>query len=192
MENKFNLLKYLLFLPLLFLTFCQENNETITLNSEDVITKNSKVASLIKAAIKSDSDDDDDAEQCVEFHYPIALYVIFSQGQSIETIVINNDDELFNFFDTLTESDEIRIDFPLVLLDIDGEETIINSLTELEETLQIAVDACRGDDSQYDYCDDDNKKVYVCHNGNTLCVSVNAIRAHLDHGDELGQCDDDD
>ncbi len=191
MKKQLKLFRYLLFLPFLLLIFCQDNNdEIISLNSKDIITKNSKVTSLMKSAVKSDSDDDNDDEQCVEFQYPIAFYVIFPQGQSIETIVVTSDEELFDFFDTLTETDEIRIDFPLVLVGVDGEETIINSLTELEDTLQIAVDACRGD-NQYEYCDDNNKKVYICHNGNTLCVSVNAINAHLEHGDELGQCDDD-
>jgi hypothetical protein len=31
-------------------------------------------------------------------------------------------------------------------------------------------------------------KVKVCHNGNTLCVSQNAVNAHLAHGDFLGPC----
>jgi N-acetylneuraminic acid mutarotase len=40
------------------------------------------------------------------------------------------------------------------------------------------------------YCTNnkDNRKVYVCHNGETICVSVNAVEAHLSHGDQLGQC----
>ena len=40
------------------------------------------------------------------------------------------------------------------------------------------------------FCDrsPNNEKVYVCHNGNTVCVSVNALKAHLDHGDKLGEC----
>lgn len=38
------------------------------------------------------------------------------------------------------------------------------------------------------YCDDQKKKAYVCHNGNTICVSVNAVPSHLNHGDYLGQC----
>lgn len=33
-----------------------------------------------------------------------------------------------------------------------------------------------------------SRKVYVCHNGNTLCVSQNAVNAHLAHGDFLGPC----
>ncbi|MDQ6814067.1 MAG: HYR domain-containing protein [Bacteroidota bacterium] len=40
------------------------------------------------------------------------------------------------------------------------------------------------------YCDPDkkNSKVNVCHNGNTLCISINALKTHLDHGDQLGDC----
>lgn len=33
-----------------------------------------------------------------------------------------------------------------------------------------------------------NMKIKVCHNGNTLCVSENAVAAHLAHGDFLGPC----
>jgi hypothetical protein len=36
---------------------------------------------------------------------------------------------------------------------------------------------------------DGNKKMFVCHNGNnTLSISVNAVPAHLAHGDYLGPC----
>ena len=40
------------------------------------------------------------------------------------------------------------------------------------------------------YCDKNSneQKVYVCHNGNTICISVNALQTHLDHGDYLGPC----
>ena len=122
------------------------------------------------------------------------LFLFFAQldpNQSIQYISINNDEDLINFFDTLEASAEVKMEFPLILLGIDGSETQVNSLTELEEILEVVVDACRGED-EYEYCHDNNKKVYVCHNGKTICVSINAIKAHLDHGDELGKCDDDD
>ncbi|MBE0673271.1 MAG: T9SS type A sorting domain-containing protein, partial [Bacteroidales bacterium] len=34
----------------------------------------------------------------------------------------------------------------------------------------------------------DGKKVSICHNGKTICVSTHAVRAHLEHGDKLGAC----
>ena len=41
------------------------------------------------------------------------------------------------------------------------------------------------------YCNEDKTKVLICHNGNTICVSTNAKDAHLEHGDDLGECEDD-
>jgi hypothetical protein len=35
-----------------------------------------------------------------------------------------------------------------------------------------------------------HKKVSVCHNGHQICISAEAVKAHLEHGDYLGSCDD--
>ena len=190
LNNSFNLLGYLLILPFLLFFACQEGVEDISMESESAINQDSKIVSLMKSAIKSGSDDDD---QCVEFVYPIAFYAYYPSSVNIETIVIENDEELISFFDHLASVDQINIDFPFGLTSDDGEVTLIYSLTELEETLQIAVDACRGE-GEFEYCDDKNKKVYVCHNGQTICISVNAIWTHLNnHEDDYkGKCDDDD
>jgi hypothetical protein len=32
------------------------------------------------------------------------------------------------------------------------------------------------------------KKVRICHNGVNICISSNAVRTHLEHGDTLGEC----
>ena len=53
------------------------------------------------------------------------------------------------------------------------------------------------DDDDKNDRDKDNRKVLICHtrgNGKTvtLCVSVNAVKAHLKHGDRLGPCEDSD
>ena len=43
--------------------------------------------------------------------------------------------------------------------------------------------------NNYD-CDDTDgkKKVIVCHNGKPICISANALQAHLNHGDQAGPC----
>ncbi|HWB90626.1 MAG TPA: LamG-like jellyroll fold domain-containing protein [Puia sp.] len=37
-------------------------------------------------------------------------------------------------------------------------------------------------------CGNNDDKVTICHNGNTICVSPDAVPAHLSHGDHLGVC----
>jgi hypothetical protein len=52
---------------------------------------------------------------------------------------------------------------------------------------QPVANSCRG----YEYVDcgkKEDKKVVVCHNGKSLCISVNALDEHLSHGDLLGNC----
>jgi hypothetical protein len=256
---KLGMFKYLFILPLLLLAYCQNNDDAFIINSEKMLTKDSKVISLMKSAVTSDSDptlsksdnesknenddsdhddnddsdhhDDDDSDQCTQFLYPMTFFVLVGDDPALQTIVINSDEELLIFFDTLTTTNQLYISFPVTLLDADGVETVINDLAELEGTLQMAVDACSGyddddnhasddsdhdesddndhngsDDSNhngnsdsdddstddYEYCQDNNKKVYICHKGITICVSVNAIWGHMQHHEEdyLGSCED--
>ena len=37
-------------------------------------------------------------------------------------------------------------------------------------------------------CGNNDDKVQICHDGNTLCISPSAVPAHLAHGDYLGPC----
>ncbi len=37
-------------------------------------------------------------------------------------------------------------------------------------------------------CSNNPNKVYICHNGNTICVNSSALQSHLDHGDLEGPC----
>lgn len=177
------LFKAFLALSLLLLTFCQEKGEeVIDANEKLMFTKYSEISTLMKTAVAADDD-----QQCIHYQYPIVFYAQLTSSSSIEVITINSDDELLNFFDQLASSDQVRLDFPIHLIGTDSEVTEINTLDQLKDTLQVVVDACAGS-SNYEYCHSNNKKVYICHNGNTICVSINAINAHLDHGDVLGQC----
>lgn len=258
---KLGVFKYLLLLPLLLLAYCQNNDEGFIINSEKMLTKDSKVIALMKSAVISDTDpslsksnneesknenndshhdgnddsdhdedddsDHDGSDQCTQFLYPMTFFVLVGDDPALQTIVINSDDELLIFFDTLTTTNQLYISFPVTLLDADGVATVINDLAELEGTLQMAVDACSGyeddddhasddsdhdesddsdhsgsddsdhngnddSDDDYEYCQDNHKKVYICHKGTTICVSVNAIWGHMQHHEEdyLGSCDD--
>ena len=340
------LTKYLLVLPLFLLSFCQSEFEEPQGASENKLTIDAKVLSLMKSAIQSDSDQvltqnksdlskgtaTEDTGQCTNFLYPMTFQVYSGDDPIPETKEINSDEELIAFIEAFTFENtagvftpnyEMFIYFPIILLDTDGYETVLNDLTELEGTLQMAVEACdsfneglddtfgdgsgdgstggsddssadspvdgsndqsgdgsddtsseesgdgsdsgssdgsddsSGDDSNdgsndgsndqsgdgsddtsgdgsndgsnegsddgsddssgndsndgsddgsdndsfeesnenddgYKYCDKNNKKVYICHKGKTICVSVNAIWGHMYHHEEdfLGTCDD--
>jgi len=250
---KFSTFKYLLFLPILMFTYCESSFEGPALNSENKLTTDAKVLSLMKSAIKSDVNNNltenkgdlskgtstEEDDQCTYFLYPMTFEVYSGDNPVPEIWEINSDEELISFIDTLVASIttyEFYIHFPITLLDSDGVETVLKDLTELEGTLQMAVEACAGfdDDSDddgsddgsdndsndgsddgnnngddddddddgsddgsdndnnddYEYCDKNNKKVYICHKGNTICVSVNAIWGHMEHhnDDYLGSC----
>jgi len=186
---RFNFLRHLLFLPFLLIFSCQGNIELNLLDAGEIVNKDSKIISLMKSAVQSNSENDDD--QCTEFAYPIRFFARNSSG-SIVPVQINSDEELIAFINQMDDSDEISFDFPFELISSENEVTIIENLTQFEEVLQIVMDACGGS-TDYDYCDDKNKKVYICHNGNTICVSINAVWGHLNnHEDDfLGECDDD-
>ncbi len=211
LKPKLGSLTYLLILPLFFFTFCQSESDTITLNESEVITKDSKVIAYIQLAIngnsvegiaKKDEDNkDDNDDQCTEFQYPLTTYAYIGDNPAKQTIVLKNDEELLVFIENLTATDRVYIEFPVTLIDGDGVETVINDLTEFEGTLQMIVDACVGfdddddeddDNVDYQYCQNNNKKVYICHKGKTICVSINAIWGHLNQHEEdyLGKCDD--
>lgn len=54
---------------------------------------------------------------------------------------------------------------------------------------------CDGKDGETDSDDeeDDNEednKVTVCHNGQSITISQNALQQHLNHGDTVGECED--
>jgi hypothetical protein len=58
--------------------------------------------------------------------------------------------------------------------------TDANGRPSSAEITIVVVDACCGNSN--------NVKVLVCHNGHTICVSENAVPAHLAHGDIIGDC----
>jgi len=253
---KLGIFKYLLVLPLFLLSFCQSEFEEPLDASENKLTIDAKVLSLMKSAIQSDSDQilaqnksslskgtvTEDDGQCTNFLYPMTFQVYSGDDPIPETKEINSDEELIAFIEVFTFENtagaftpgyEMFIYFPIILLDTDGNETVLNNLTELEGTLQMAVEACEsfsdgsdsgsdggsgdgsdggsgdgsdGDsddeniadsnqsdyDNGYKYCEKNSKKVYICHKGKTICVSVNAIWGHMEHHEEdfMGTCDD--
>ncbi len=218
-------LKLLLSASALLFTFCNTQEELVFDSSKNLLTKDARMVELLttmatknieaKAALKSGTSN----PECTGLSYPISFDAYFGDNPTTQEIVVNNDEELLEFFGTmLTPENPYYVRFPVTLLDSEGIETQVHSLEDLENIVHLALQVCYGDDDSddsdsdndndddnddndetdeddsddtYQYCDKNKKKVYICHKGNTICVSVNAIWGHLEHHDEdfLGKCD---
>lgn len=97
--------------------------------------------------------DDDDIE-CIDFKYPLTFSVYDSNNQVSGVTTINNDQELFEFFDDLDNSQLVAFKFPITVVLSSGEELIINDNSELEDSIENARDNCDEDDDN-DHNDDD-------------------------------------
>ena len=151
---------YLLFLPIFLLTNCQDEFDEPVTSAEIDINRDIEVLLLMKAAIVSDSDyaslnkesafkstDPASSDQCTQFQYPMTFEVYSGDNPNPELYEINSDEELVAFVDMLVASQnnfQYYIYFPITLLDTDGNKTVLNDLTELEGTLNMAVEACEG------------------------------------------------
>ncbi len=151
---------YLLFLPIFLLTNCQNEFDEPVLSSQTDVNRDLEVLLLMKSAIVSDSDyaslnkesafkstDPASSDQCTQFQYPMTFEVYSGDNPNPELYEINSDEELVAFVDMLVASQnnfQYYIYFPITLLDTDGNKTVLNDLTELEGTLNMAVEACEG------------------------------------------------
>ena len=215
MPLKWLILGIVLCLPLVLLNSCQTSDHDIVFSSEVLLNKDSKIVSLMTAAVSSPTNNvstksSEGDSKCTQFVYPIIFYAYSSDRNTPEAVVINSDEELLDFFTTLTSDNQFFITYPITLLDVEGNETRISDYPDLEGILTMLVDACNldtdsnsdgndGDTSPadtnivYEYCgngNNPNSKVVICHNGNSICISVNAIWGHMEnHNDDYyGSC----
>ena len=150
------IIRLLLLLPLMFLSFCQMADEDIMNNREALYNIDSNITKLMLQVINDNSlitksSGTSDVE-CTGFIYPITFYAYFGDDPTARKVEVNSDQELLEFFYTLGTTNQYYIFFPVILTDFEGEQTTIRSIEELEGTLQMALDACNegGDDDNSD------------------------------------------
>jgi hypothetical protein len=106
-------------------------------------------------------DDDFDEIDCIAFNFPITINVYNANNQLAETVTIQNNADFYNFLDNLDDSELIQIQFPVTLIDPNGNSITINNNNELEDAIENLMDDCDDDDD-----DDDNN------NGNAQFAST--------------------
>ena len=117
-----------------------------------VVNSDAELAALAANCVGENEDDDD--IECIDFQYPITASVFDENNDLINTITINNDNDMYDFIDDLDEYAAVTINFPITVIFADGSTQTINSIQELEDAIEIADDTCDEDDDN-DFDDDD-------------------------------------
>ena len=127
---------------------------TIILDDYSEVVINSQ-AELNAAAIQcpGENEDDDDIE-CIDIQYPITASIFNLDNELIDTITINNDQELFAFLNNIDPNTIVTFDFPITVILWDGTVVTVNNFIELTAVILSAIDACDEDDDN-DSDDDD-------------------------------------
>ena len=107
-----------------------------------------------KEYVEACENTEDDDIECVDFKYPLFYSVFDSNRNTIETVEIENDRQMFRFIKNIQTTDIISLNFPITVMFTDDTEMIINSMSELESALESGIEFCDEDDDN-DYGDDD-------------------------------------
>ena len=112
----------------------------VTIENEDQLTN----------YITNCNAEENDIIECVDFVYPISFSVFDSAFSLTETVVINNDEELYVFLEDLEDDDNaliVSLNFPVSLEYANGDVVEVNSNQELAEAIELADDDCNEEEN---------------------------------------------
>jgi hypothetical protein len=124
---------------------------TLADHSELTINNSEELEDIMEPCTEGGHDDD---IECVDFKYPLTFAIYNFEHQLSDIISLNDDQELYEFFFTLEESELVSFRFPVTVVMSEGEEIMANSNDQLEEIIENAMDDCDEDDDN-DHNDDD-------------------------------------
>lgn len=120
--------------------------------SQMVINNQSELNAAASQCPPSNSVDDD--IECIDILYPITASIFNENNELIDTVLITDDEELFEFIEDIEEGDIITFNFPITVILWDGTTVEIQNFTELQSVIEGAIDQCDEDDDN-DFNDDD-------------------------------------
>lgn len=126
----------------------------IVMSDHTTMTINSSIELYTYASNCNGENEWDEDIECLDFQYPISALMYNSNNEIISTVTLNNDLQMYTFIDDIDENDIITIDFPISVILSNGTSLTINTLNELQTTIEIHEDDCDEDDD-FDYNDDD-------------------------------------
>jgi hypothetical protein len=82
---------------------------------------------------------------CVDLKYPVNVSIFDAQGEFVDRITFESDEDFYLFIGALNESDGVGIVFPITLVLADGKEVIVNSLSMLEALIDANANGCESE-----------------------------------------------
>ena len=128
------------------ISIAQSDHSVISVNN---IAELNNLAALCSGENIADND-----IECIDFVYPIGSSIFNTANELISTEIFTEDSELYGFIDNITEDDIISMNFPISLLLSNGSQLEVNSIAELQITIENEQNTCDEDDD-FDYDDDD-------------------------------------
>jgi hypothetical protein len=92
-------------------------------------------------------DDDFDEIDCITLNYPIVINIYDSNSQLANTITITNNAQLYNFLENLDDNEYVAINYPISLVNSNGNIVVITSNNQFEDVIEEAIDDCDDDSS---------------------------------------------
>jgi hypothetical protein len=127
----------------------------VTVNLADytelVINNEDEFEDLIDDCPESEPDLD---IECIDFVYPLTISVFDTENQLSEIVTVENDKDLYDFFEDLEDDELASFNFPIFLVDFNGDHDVVRDIGALEELFAAAEGVCDEDDDN-DHNDDD-------------------------------------
>ncbi len=90
-------------------------------------------------------DDGFDEIDCISFNFPIVINVYNANNQLADTVTLNNNTDLYNFLENLEDNEYVAIQYPISLINSNGQTITITNNNQLEDVIEDSIDDC--DDS---------------------------------------------
>jgi len=141
-QSIMNFNKLSLFALLLFLSSCSYDEDdkpfaVVDINTVEVIRSDSDLYDNIKD-ITNDEDRPDESIACIDFIYPLTLFIFDDTDNYVSTNFIIDDEQFSALLNGLNVDYSISISFPITSTLESGEELIIDT----KEQLKAAIDNC--------------------------------------------------
>lgn len=127
---------------------CQDEPVGSTINAEDIIEVDSELYNLLDRV--ADIENTENELTCIEFLYPVALYVFNEDVQLLNSQQITTDQEFSDFLGSLDPNYSISISYPIATTLNDGSVFTINTNEELKDVIDNCIEELEEEEEIYD------------------------------------------